>query len=122
MGYVAYNLTAESRAMLLEKFPPLYANVVCHHVTIIPTVDEPETLPAPARLRVVGYSCDLTGLEALIVHVDDQLHRPDGGVFHVTHSLAEGRAKVESNDVIEKFGWTALAEAIAVDAIPCWNE
>jgi hypothetical protein len=85
-------------------------------------VDQPEILPAPAKLRVVGYSHDNAGLEALIVHVDGQLHRLDGGIFHITHSLAEERAKVESNDVIEKFGWTALTESVDLDTVPCWNE
>ena len=62
------------------------------------------------------------GLEALIVAVDGQVERAVGGIYHVTHSLSEGRAKVESNTVIEQHGWTPIASPFAIDGLPAWND
>ena len=121
-GYVAYNLTEASRAALLEKFPPRFANVVCHHVTVQHGVPAEHPLPEDATLEIVGYAVDVTGVEALVVNVNGTHIRPDGKTYHVTHSLAEGREKVESNTVIETLGWTPLPEPVPVKAEPFWNE
>ena len=121
MGYIAYNLTEAARAALLAKFPPKYGPV-CHHVTVQPNVDQTHPLPPRAVLNVVGYPTDGAGLEALIVAVDGQTERAVGGIYHVTHSLSEGRAKVESNAVIEQHGWTPIASPFAIDGLPAWND
>lgn len=122
MGYVAYNLTEASRDALLEKFPPKFENFVCHHVTVRHDVPEDHPLPDAAVLKVIGYALDETGVEALVIEVNGTHLREVGGVYHVTHSLAEGRAKVESNAVIETMGWSALPESIEFEAVACWNE
>ena len=121
MGYVSYNLTETARAALLAKFPPKY-NVVCHHVTVQPNVDETHPLPPLAVLEVVGYTSDGAGLEALIVTVDGKLERGCGSIYHITHSLVNGRSKVESNTVIEQYGWTPVDPPITIDALPAWND
>jgi hypothetical protein len=122
MGYVAYNLTEASRDALLEKFPPRFENVVCHHVTVCHDVPAEYPLPENAVLKVIGYALDETGVEALVVEVNGTHLREVGGVYHVTHSLAEGRAKVESNAVIETLGWHELPEPVEFEAVATWNE
>jgi hypothetical protein len=121
MGYIAYNLTDASRDLLLERFPPRFENVVCHHITVQHDVPAEHPLPEAASLEVVGYAVDESGVEALVVSVNGTCERPLGGTFHITHSLAEGRAKVESNALLE-YGWHWLAEPIEFEAVPCWNE
>lgn len=122
MGYTAYNLTDEAKTALLQRFPPRYERVACHHVTVAPNVEQDHELPAPAALRVVGYVDDGAGIEAVVVTVDGNLTRADGGTFHITHSLSEGRSKVESNHVIEKLGWNPVAEPFDIDGVPQWND
>ncbi len=122
MGYVAYNLTDASRDVLLERFPPRFENVVCHHVTVRHDVPAEHPLPEGGVLKVIGYALDEAGVEALVVEVNGTHLREVGGVYHVTHSLAEGRAKVESNAVIETLGWHTLLEPIELEAVACWNE
>src|ERR1700742_620733 len=60
MGYVAYNLTEASRDALLEKFPPKFENVVCHHVTVRYDVPEDHPPLEAAVLKVIGYALDET--------------------------------------------------------------
>src|SRR5580698_7566051 len=92
LGYVAYNVTAESQALLLRKFPPRCKNGACHNITVYPNVASDHPLPAPARIRVVGYSSDDVGLETLVVAVcgaDGVFNHldPKGRTFHITHSI-----------------------------------
>ncbi len=116
MGYIALVVSEVSRALLLDRFGPKFANVVCHHITWAFKVAEDTLLPAPKLVAIVGYATDGAGVECLVVEVDGNTGRSDGGTYHVTLSLAEGRKPVESNKVIESAGFTALPEPIAIDA------
>jgi hypothetical protein len=86
--FLAYELDSESRARLLQIFPPKYADVVCHHVTIRYPARKADVLPdLPSLCEVVGYADSGDGVEVLVVAIDGQVVRPDGRYFHITHSL-----------------------------------
>jgi hypothetical protein len=63
---------------------------------------------APHSARIIGRADDGNGVEAMVVALDGSSSRPDGGTWHVTWSLGEGRKAKESNDVIAAYGWTAM--------------
>ncbi len=114
--FTGWLLDEDDRQALLKRLPPRYATVIGHHVTL--TFGDP-TLPAPppARGEVVGIADDGAGVQTLVVAIDGQTRRPDGAIFHITWSLAEGREPRESNDVIARQGWEPLA-AIAIRLTP----
>jgi len=119
MAYSAYLISAESRAVILSRFPPKFGDVICHHVTERFGVPKSRKfLPQPAQIVVVGYACDVS-LEALVVTVNGMTTRPDGMVYHITLSLerSKGRKPVESNHLIASAGWSN-AEPLPIEAIP----
>lgn len=121
-GSTAYNLSEASREHILSCFPPRYETIKCHHITYEHGVKETSALPpAPLSVLVVGYATDDQGLEALVVEIDGSVTRPvDGGIYHITLSVADGRKARESNDVIEKLGWTRIAP-FPVGVVPAFN-
>lgn len=119
MANIVYLLSPASRAAILERFPPRFGDVVCHHVTERFGVSGKEmTVPEPVRIIVVGYACDVS-LEALVVTVNGTTARPDGMVYHVTLSLdrSKGRKPVDSNHVIASTGWSQV-EPFMIEAVP----
>jgi hypothetical protein len=106
MGWL---LDETERAALLERFPPVYPDVVAHHVTLKMGARPREPLPAPCHGQIVGEADDGAGVQCLVVEVEGSCLRPDGGTFHITWSLdrARKRRPVESNGVIAWLGWTA---------------
>jgi hypothetical protein len=42
----------------------------------------------------------------MVVRLNGTTDRPDGSTWHITWSLADGRAARESNQVIAERGWT----------------
>jgi hypothetical protein len=94
------------RIELLQQFPPAYPGVVAHHVTLASASDD--ALPQPQIGDIVGIADDGAGVQALVVRIGGTTDRPGGGTFHITWSLAEGRAAKESNDVIASLGWRAI--------------
>jgi nudix-type nucleoside diphosphatase (YffH/AdpP family) len=116
--YVGWALDKGLRADLLARFPPAYAHPVADHVTLAHGV--PKTAPPPAEGsgEIVGRVDDGAGVEALVVRIGGTTARPDAGVFHITWSLAEGRAAVESNTVLARLGWSPLPEPIPIALIP----
>lgn len=122
LGYIAFNLSEAAIEKLREAFPPRYQRFICHHVTVTFGVPSDTPLPQdPFSLEVIGYVDDGLGVEALVAKVDGDLRRPDGGIYHITHSLAAGRKAVESNGVIVTLGWKSLEHPIAVKAASRWN-
>lgn len=101
-----WKLDRDCRTQLLARWPARYATVVADHVTrrAFHGPDEPPPPPVPSA-RVVGRTDDDAGVEALVVAIDGSTARPDGGVWHITWSLAEGRHARESNDVLAARGW-----------------
>ncbi|WP_265563778.1 hypothetical protein [Sphingomicrobium arenosum] len=112
-GAVGWILDDADRASLLAHFPPRYAEVIAHHVTAASHRDK-APVPAPASFAVIGHSDAGHGVEALVVLVDGQPHRPDGNHYHVTWSLDpdSGRVPKDSNALIADHGFTE------VDPIP----
>ena len=54
----------------------------------------------PDTVRAVGYIDSGDGVEGLLVEVDGSTTRPDGNLFHVTWSLANGRRAFETNKYV----------------------
>ena len=114
--YTGWLLDEGEREALLTRVPPRYAVAVAHHVTL-KFGDENAQPPGAVSAAIVGEADDGEGVQALVVAIDGSPARPDGGTFHITWSLAQGREARESNDVIAR-GWTFLAEPVAVRLIP----
>jgi len=114
---IGWTLDQEDRAELLERFPPRFAKVVAHHVTLA-TDAEQRDLPPDVRAAIVGRTDDGAGVEAMVVTIDGETDRPDGSTFHITWSLGDGRRARESNDVLKERGWTGLDQPVAISLTP----
>jgi hypothetical protein len=104
-----WKLDTSSRATLLERHPPSYPRVVADHVTF-KSGDEvrDSEIPDPvANAEIVGRADDGEGVEAYVVAIGGDPARPDGGTWHITWSLGQGREARESNDVLAR-GWEAV--------------
>ena len=102
-----WKLDPSRRAVLLERHRPSYPRVVADHVTF-KSGDEARgaQIPDPAT-RAVGRADDGEGVEAYVVAIGGDTARPDGGTWHITWSLGQGREARESNDVLAS-GWEAI--------------
>lgn len=106
---IGWKVSAEQRPGLLAHFPPRYAETIADHVTL--AADAPANVPLPPDVSalIVGQTNDGKGVQALVVAINGHIHRPDGGIYHVTWSLAPGRHAGESNAVLASLGWRPLA-------------
>lgn len=118
MAYTAFVLSQRARAELLSKFPPRFPDVICHHVTERFGVPNGHPAPSDMSVTVVGYAHDAS-LEALVVEVGGARRRRDGKVYHITLSLdrSQGRKPVESNTLIEQYGYEELAEPVELGIV-----
>ncbi|MGV3511719.1 MAG: hypothetical protein ACO1OX_06905 [Novosphingobium sp.] len=95
---LGWKLDRTQRNALLAALPPRYDRVVADHVTLsVSGTDVPFEV---SSAQIIGHVDDGTGVEAYVVAMDGSTQRPDGGTWHITWSLAEGRAARESNAVI----------------------
>ena len=111
------------RLELLKIYPPRYADVIAHHVTLS-SGDPASGLPKQTRGTIIGRADDGRGVEALVVAIGDTTHRPSGGTYHITWSLdrAANREPRESNDVIANFGWEPIQPRRSLELMPaCWE-
>ncbi len=124
MTYTGWRLTESSRAMLLERFPARFPDVIAHHVTLSLGKGAPEH----ATIQVIGYVTDGVGLEALLVSVNGSSVRgSDNTRYHITWSIdrAAGYKPVDSNRVISEneqdifCGWTN-EHAIDIETEAFW--
>src|SRR5580704_15636138 len=106
-SFVGWLVDPAHRATLLAGFPPRYAQVVAHHVTL-KFGDGGAQPPGEVDAEIVSEADDGVGVQALIVAIEGSFERPDGGTFHITWSLAPGREAKESNDAIAA-GWTTFS-------------
>ncbi|SMC31739.1 hypothetical protein [Novosphingobium sp. B1] len=112
---LGWKLDRIQRDALLAALPLRYGRPVADHVTLSVSGN---VLPNPVTSSaIVGHADDGQGVEAYVVEIDGSTARPDGGTWHITWSLAEGRAAKESNAVIADLGWTAIS-CIPVHLIP----
>ena len=114
---IGWTLDEAERATLLKQYPPRFAKVVAHHVTLATDAEDRE-LPDAVRAEIVGRADDDQGVDAMVVAIDGDTARPDGSTFHITWSLGPGRQAKESNDVIAKHGWTPLPQPVPVRLEP----
>ena len=123
MSIHGWKLDPADRAALLERFKPVWPDVVADHVTLAMLSDE-VPLPAEVVAEIVGDVDDGEGLQALVVAVDGSVDRPDGSTYHITWSLdrARGRRAVESNAIIALRGWRSLDTPVPVRLHPAqWS-
>ncbi len=117
MSYTGWLLPDRDQAELLQKFPPMYHDVIAHHVTLAMGVHE---LPTATAGTVVGMADDGEGIQALVVSIDGTTERPDGGTYHITWSVDRetfNRKPVHSNDVLAEMGWEA-SWPVAINLVP----
>jgi hypothetical protein len=117
-GYVGWALPRAERGRLLKIFDPQYPTVVAHHCTLEFGVDDTTKLPDESQGVIVGIADDNNGVQALVLSIGGVTTRPDGGTYHITWSLNPDRKPVESNSVIEKFGWTPVSPFKPTQLIP----
>jgi hypothetical protein len=111
--YTGWLLDPAEREALLARFPPRYPRAAAHHVTL-KFGDAAAQPPGEVAAEIVGEADDGQGVQAMVVAIDGTTTRPDGGTFHITWSLADGREARESNAVIAQRGWAALPAPLAV--------
>jgi hypothetical protein len=104
-GTTGWKLDREQRKELLQQFPARYRNVVADHVTLKSKATGGMPVPGNVIGEIVGRADDGQGVEAMVVCIDGSTDRPDGGTYHITWSLGDGRKAKESNDVIGAKGW-----------------
>lgn len=118
--YKAYNLTEESRQLLLEKFPPLYENVVLHHITYKFGFSQNFDLPPEvSSVKVVGYTKN-EHIECLVVALDGSTLRPDGLIYHITISHDNLSQPKDSNALLES-GFDS-SSPIYIKVVPALNK
>ena len=115
---IGWQVDGADRAALLARFPARHARPVADHVTLRSRVAADAPQPAATRADIVGRADDGTGVEAMVVRIEGTTARPDGGTYHITWSLAEGREARESNKVIAERGWEAFDTPIPVRLLP----
>lgn len=109
-GYTGWEITGHSRSELMSAFPPMFSDVIGHHITHEFGVRSDGPIPSDdVDIQVVGYACDEDGLEALVVSIDGSTERPDGKTYHITWSLDRGAGfkPVHSNNLISE-GWSPV--------------
>lgn len=117
-----WKLHPEDRAILLQRFAPLFPDVIADHVTLDGSARPNDALPVETTGEIVGETDDGAGVQALVVAIGGTTDRPDGSTYHSTWSIDEaaGRHAIESNDVIRERGWRKLAAPIPIRLEPSW--
>jgi len=105
-GYLALVLDDEAREDIFWILTPKYKNIFCHHITVEFGIEKPEIVGENKSIEIIGYACG-DGVESLVVSIDGEIRRKDGGFFHITLSLEDGRKPFESNKLLEN-GWMPL--------------
>lgn len=120
MAYSCWCLTEYQKDMLMRIFSPAYPDVIAHHVTCEIGSQDSLEVPEPAKIEIIGVADDGVGVQALVVTVNGNTERPNGGIYHITWSIdrAAGRTPKDSNTVISKNGWTPLVLTTSVETHP----
>lgn len=115
---IGWKLSDQTRATLIAAHPPHYANVVADHVTLSVAGTEPPRYITGAT--IIGRTDDDQGVEAMVVEIEGCINRPDGKIWHITWSLADGRTARESNDAIAELGWVPVPHQQVPLIAACW--
>lgn len=115
-----WKLDPGDREQLLVRFKPLFPDVIADHVTLRTGTDGDTPLPEQTSGEIVGEADDGAGVQALVVRIGGTTDRSDGSTYHITWSLdrSRGRRAVESNEVIARMGWRALAKPVPIRLDP----
>jgi hypothetical protein len=105
--YLAFVLSKESRAKLIELCPPSFERTICHHVTIAFNLDENlfdkliDVISRNPKVVATGYLSNGKNLECFAVSINNA-HRSliNGQHYHVTHSLQSPAKPVDSNKLV----------------------
>ena len=118
MAYTGWQITETDRLRLLTLFPPVYPDIIAHHVTCVFGVSPFTDAPTEASGVIVG-EVQTDGVQALIVRIAGTIYRPDGAIYHITWSIdrSEGRKPVDSNHVIATYGFKTV-RPIIVELMP----
>jgi hypothetical protein len=105
--YSAYTLSETQRDFLLRAFPPIYPDVIAHHITdTFPVKSVEDFKPGVATIEVCLHLHDpVRRVECLVVRVNGQNWRKDKKAFHITWSIdrSAGAKPVHSNSVVDDF-------------------
>lgn len=115
---VGWRLDANERGELLRRFVPAFPNAIADHVTLVSNAAPDAPLPRETQGQIIGRANDGEGVEAMVVSIAGTTRRPDGGTYHITWSLADGRDAQASNDVIAERGWEELDAPLPVALHP----
>jgi hypothetical protein len=115
---LGWKLDRAQRPELLARFAPKYPQAIADHVTLKSKVGKTSSLPPETGGTIIGRADDGSGVEAMVVRIGASTDRPDGGTYHITWSLAEGRDAKESNGVIAARGWQPVDPPIEVRLQP----
>jgi hypothetical protein len=118
-GYNGYQLTEQSRDNLLRHIPPIYPDVIAHHITH--EFNIVEQLPPDAITARVTYMMHGNGVQAAIVKVNGTTTRTyEDSFYHVTISVdrAAGAKPQDSNALIkDSKNWTVVSP-FDLDVVP----
>jgi hypothetical protein len=117
-GTIGWKIARAKRRELLRLFPPKYPNTIADHVTLRTRAAPDAPLPQENEGEVIGRADNGCGVDALAVRIGGTSERPDGGTYHITWSLEDGRDARESNDVLSAQGWVDLDEPVPVQLRP----
>jgi hypothetical protein len=103
---IGWKVDCDQRAELLQQFPPTFGHVVADHVTLQAKAADDAPIPLESEGMIVGRADDGRSVEAMVVSIGGTTDRPDGGTYHITWSLADGRHARECNDLLAGRQWT----------------
>lgn len=120
MTVKGWRLDDQDRARLLERFPPVWPDVIADHVTLMFPEAKQNASALADRGEVVGHVDDGEGLQALVVEIGGTTVRPDGSTYHITWSIdrERGREPKDSNGVLARLGWDRLDSPISIGLTP----
>jgi len=97
--YYAYEVAQHIQQDLLKRYPPLFPDVLCHHITYSLTKQIPSN--NPVTVKIEGFVSD-DKVQAAVVSVDGERYQPNGRRFHITWSIdrAAGAKPAMSNALI----------------------
>lgn len=122
MSVIGWKLHPTERERLLARFPPIWPDIVAHHVTLHTSARSGRALPTQREGVIVGTIDDGEGLQALVVSIDGTTRRPDGNTYHITWSLdrSKGRRAYESNALLSRHAFERIGEAVAIHLFPAY--
>jgi len=115
--YTAYMLTEETITTLKSAFQTVFPDFIGHHITVRFGVSNSEPIPQFVdKIHVVGEAIH-DGVQALLVSIDGNTIRGDGGSYHITWSIdrSKGKKPVDSNRIIQL---ARMVAPIKIEAIP----